>query len=780
VAKLGRIALAIAPTRPNVVYATIEARKNGGLYRSDDLGENWQLASKSFGFSVRPFYFSKLVADPKDHQRIYKPGLFLTVSNDGGQTTTDVAQQVHSDLHALWINPDNTNHLVAGTDGGVYRSFDRGATWQFLRNIPVSQFYHVNYDLARPYNIYGGLQDNGSWQAPSRNAAGGIRNNDWKNVGYGDGFHTFADLTDANISYAEYQGGRLLRFHHQTREIKTIQPFPQNNEAKYRFNWNTPFVTSSRNPKVLYVGAQFVFRSTDKGESWQKISPDLTTNDLAKQRQEESGGITIDNSGAENHCTLFTIKDSPLDEQVIWAGSDDGNLQVTRDGGKNWVNVVDKIAGLPRNTWCSNVEPSNFDLGTAYVTFDGHQTGDMKTYVYKTTDFGQSWQSLVTADLVGYAHVIREDLVNKNLLFVGTELGLYVSIDGGKDWARFTGGIPKVAVRDLAIHPREGDLIIATHGRGIYIIDDLSPLRQFKPEMTAAKVTIFPLRPTEIPFPIGEQDFVGDDEFVGSTVGTTAYITYFLKERHVVGDFKIEIYDSSNKLITTLPGGRRRGFNQVTWVPRSKPPKVPPGGSLIGAANTGPALPEGTYTIKLLKNGETFTGQITLVDDPGLPHSKEDRQLQQKTSRELYQMIERLAFITELVSTTRDQARERNKGLKDNDPLAKSLTGLADRLEDIRKVLVVTQEDNFFGIRGQEQLRERLSELYGNVSNYGGRPTQSQLDRVANLRLQIEQAYSNFQGLIARELTEINTKLAQKKLAEIKLVTEEEFKKKEQ
>jgi len=484
--ELGRIAIAVAPSRPSVVYAVVEAKKTA-LYRSDDLGESWARVNVSFNVSARPFYFSHLVVDPKDHNRVYKPGFSLSVSNDGGQAFTspftgEGGGAVHSDHHALWINPNNPFQLLLGTDGGVYASYDKGNTWRHLNNLPLSQFYHVSYDMAQPYNVYGGLQDNGSWSGPSQ-SPNGINNRDWENVGFGDGFYVFADPADKDIVYCEFQGGNILRRHKSTGETKEIKPYPKEGEPKFRFNWNTPIALSPSNPNVMYIGAQFLFRTTNKGESWERISGDLTTNDPAKQKQEESGGLTIDNSTAENHCTIFTICESPKDEKVIWAGTDDGNLQVTQDGGKTWTNVVRNIPGLPANTWCSSVEASRHDRATAYVTFDGHQTDDMKTYVYKTTDGGKTWKAIATEAIKGYAHVIREDLANPNLLFVGTEFGLFVSVDGGEQWAQFTGNLPNVSVRDIAIHRRESDLILATHGRGIMIIDDMTPLRQITPQV---------------------------------------------------------------------------------------------------------------------------------------------------------------------------------------------------------------------------------------------------------------------------------------------------------
>jgi photosystem II stability/assembly factor-like uncharacterized protein len=773
--ELGRIALAVAPTRPNLVYAIVEAKKTG-LYRSEDLGETWTKTSSSPSVTGRPFYFARILVDPKDYNRLYKPDFNVGVSTDGGQSFTARGGRAHGDYHTVWVNPQDTFQVYVGTDGGVYQSNDKANTFKFAGDLPVGQFYHVGFDLERPYNVYGGLQDNGSWMGPSQ-SPGGIQNKDWRNVGFGDGFHCFPDQLDKDIVYSEFQGGNVLRFHKSTGEAKWIKPLPKQGEPKYRFNWNTGMAQSPTNKKVLYIGAQFLFRSTDRGESWERISNDLTTNDPEKQKQDESGGLSLDNSSAENHCTIVAVAESPLDEKTIWAGTDDGNLQITRDGGKSWTNVAGNITGLPANTWCTSVEPSRFDRATTYATFDGHQTGDMKVYVFKTTDFGKTWKPLASDAVKGYAHVIREDRVNRDLLFVGTEFGLFVSIDGGAQWAQFTGNLPPVAVRDIAIHPRENDLILATHGRGILIIDDITPLRQISSKILESTAYVMESRPSPITIPVGAQEFPGDGEFVGSNPPEAATITYYLKDRHIIGDMKIEVYNSEGKLMTTLPAGKRKGINRVQWFLRQKPPKVPPSPNLAGPALFGPMVPEGIYTVKLIKDKETFTGQIKVVADPQSVHSAADRALQQQTVRKLYDMQERLAFTDDLVTDTRDKAKDRAAKLDSADAVAKDLQAFADKLEALHKTLVATKEG---AITGEEQLRERIVELYGWVSQYGGRPTDSVLARIPVLDKEIDTSNAAFQAIIGKDLSDVNAKLAGKKLEPIKVMTKEEYDKKQE
>lgn len=771
--ELGRIALAVAPSRPNVVYAVVEAKKSA-LYRSDDMGKTWTQASTDPAMGVRPFYFSLLVVDPKDYNRVYKPGMLLSVSKDGGKTFTmaGASAGVHPDLHALWIDPSSPATLYLGTDGGVYRSNDYGSTWNFLRALPVGQFYHVGYDMERPYNVCGGLQDNGSWCAPSQ-SEGGVQNKDWLNVGFGDGFNAFPHPKDKNVIYSQWQGGRLLRYHRSTGEVKSISPFPKAGEPKYRFNWNAGAALSPNDPNVIYIGAQFLFRSHDQDESWERISPDLTTNDPEKQKQEQSGGLTIDNSSAENHCTIYTISESPLDPKVIWVGTDDGNVQVTRDGSKTWTNVVGNIPGLPRNTWVSTVEASHHQPGTAYATFDGHNTGDMKTYVCRTTDFGATWNSIATNAIRGYAHVIREDLVKPGLLFVGTEFGLFLTVDGGRQWAQFTGNLPNVAVRDLAIHPRESDLIIGTHGRGIYIVDDITPIRQITPEVLESPLTVLETRPSPVRLaPLG-QAFAGGDEFVGNNPPEVAYITYYMKDRHVFGDFSIQILDSENRLVTTLPAGKRRGINRVGWAMRLKPPKVPASPALEGNTLFGPMAAGGTYTAKLVRGTETYTAKIQLVGDPRLPHSAADRKLQHDTVMKLYGLTERLAFVSASITEVRDQARDRAKGLKEDDPLRKELGAFQDKLDALNRTLVATQEGG--QITGEIRLREQIGELYGEVSRYGGRPTQSQMDRATVLQQEVEKANASFEFLAKQDLEALNGRLTAAKLQPMKRLAQEEY-----
>jgi len=800
----GRIAVAIAPSRPAVVYALVES-KDTALYRSDDVGESWTRVNSSFNVQVRPFYFARLVVDPSDYNYIYKPGLTLTISTDGGKSFTSpftggFSAAVHGDHHALWIDPRNPQELLLGTDGGVYASSDRGHHWRHIKALPVSQFYHVSYDMDWPYHVYGGLQDNGSWMGPSR-GAGAIYNRDWRNIGGGDGFYAFRDPFEKDFVYSESQGGDIERRRLSTGESKGIKPAPGAGEPPLRFNWNTPIHLSASTPGTIYIGAQFLFRSRDRGDSWERISPDLTTNDPKKQGQLQSGGLTIDNSSAENHTTIYSIAESPKNPQLVWVGTDDGNLQLTRDGGKTWTNVAANVAntantantanvanaantaavGLPRGTWVSTVEPGRHDEATAFATFDGHATGDMKTYVYETNDYGKTWKPLAGKGLEGYAHVVRQDLENPDLLFVGTEAGLFLSIDHGAHWARFTGNFPPVAVRDLSLQPREADLLIATHGRGIYVIDDITPLRKLTQKTLEADAALLPSRPAVMVIPSADQEFVSADEFVGLNPGEAATINYYLKKRHLFGDLKAEIYNQDGKLISTLPGGKRKGLNRIEWPMRLPPPKIAGANSFIEQqyAFYGPRVPAGTYTVKLIRGSETLTGQVELVPDPRSPHSAEDRAVQQKTAMELYGMLERQTYLAEASLDAFEQAQRAASGL----PAAakgkpgSSVTAAASRLDAFHKRMVATGEGGW--LSGEVQLREKLGTLYGYVNGYEGRPSKSQLDQLQVLRGELEKAENDWAGLVEHEVAAANRGLTERQQAPIHVLSLEEWKKKD-
>jgi len=770
----GRIALAVAPSQPRVVYAMIESAKSA-LFRSDDGGGHWTRLDASQYMVWRPFYFANLIVDPKDEKKVFKVDGPLLLSVDGGRTFSSVGNAAHGDFHDVWIDPGNPNLVFTGDDGGLWRSQDGGTRWEHLMNLPVSQFYHVSVDQAEPYHVYGGLQDNSSWVGDS-SYPGGIPNSRWENMFGGDGFWTWEDPSDAAYIYAEAQGGELGRVNRYTHETRAIKPYPQYGEKKLNFNWNTPIQMSPNEKGTIYLGAQFLFRSRDHGQSWERISPNLTTNDPEKQKQEESGGVTVDNSSAEMNNTVYSISESPRNGQVIWAGTDDGNLQITRDGGKSWTNVAGNVPGVGKSPWVSWVEAGRFAEGTAYATFDRHMYGDMKPYVCKTTDFGKSWTALPVGQsgVRGYAHVIKEDTADANLLFLGTEFGLWISMDGGQRWAQYKGSnFPPVAVRDLVVHPRTSDLVLATHGRGIWIIDDISPLRALTPALMSEEAGFLPIPPAVQWMETNGGWVEGDDSFTGPSHTTEAFIPYYQRSRHIYGDLKIEIFDAQGKLVDTVASSKHRGVNRATWSMHLKPPKVPPAATAMFQAATGPRVLPGIYTVKMTKGDKVYTTQLNVVLDPRAKFTLEERRAQFELVSRLGAQLNHMSWAVDAIIGVRDDALARAGGLPENDPLRGQLRQLSESADQIRTKIVATKEGGM--ITGEERLREHLGNLYGDVNGYEGRPTNSQVARADVLAHELEDVIREFTELAGRQLPAINRALETKKLAALHMVPEEDW-----
>jgi len=764
----GRVAVTVAPSKPSVVYAFIEAVPPlNALYRSDDGGATWTMKDRSQNMVWRPFYFANLIVDPKDENRVYKPDGPLIMSTDGGTSFNNISGGTHGDHHDVWIDPANTDHVITGDDGGLWYSYDGGDRWWKAENLPISQFYHVSVDLDRPYRVYGGLQDNSSWVGESQ-YPGGITNSRWENMYGGDGFWMFPDPTDDTFIYAEAQGGYIGRVNRKTHESRDIKPLPNYREGKLRFNWNTPIHLSPTRNGTIYLGSQFLFRSRDFGQTWDRISPDLSTNDPEKQKQEQSGGVTVDNSSAETHTTIYAIAESPRNPLVIWAGTDDGNLQVTQNGGATWTNVVGNIKGLPKNAWVSTVEAGHFAAGTVYATFDLHTFGDMRPYAYKSLDYGKTWTALVSAGspVRGYAHVIKEDLVNPRLLFLGTEFGLWISVDGGGQWSRFKGGdFPAVAVRDLAVHPRDHDLVVATHGRGIWIIDDITPLRALTPETLAKGAAFLQDKPIVQTLGAGGGWANGDAAFVGPNPPGDAIITYYLQKRHIFGDMKLEVRDSAGKLLTTLPTSKRRGLSRVAWPMRMAPPRIPP--AATAGFGTGPRFLPGRYTVKLVEGDREYTTVLRVVPDPRVTHTAADRKAQFALALKLYGMLGDMTTLVDRMNGVRQDLDARATGLSDPS-LTGKLRAASASVDDMRRKIVATKEGGM--ITGEERLRENLVELYGSVNGYEGRPATTQVGRTATIGRELGEVSKQFELWLAKELGPLNTLLAAQRLPPIGLV----------
>jgi photosystem II stability/assembly factor-like uncharacterized protein len=773
----GRVAIAVAPSKPNVVYANIEAEKGRALYRSDDSGATWAKLDSSNFMVWRPFYFGNLIVDPKDENKIFKPDLILLYSTDGGKTFNVVSGGAHGDFHDVWIDPADPSIVIAGDDGGLWRSEDGGNRWKHQMNLPISQFYHVSTDSSDPYHVYGGLQDNSAWVGDS-SYPGGVSNSRWENMYGGDGFWMFEDTADPDYIYAESQGGDIARIHRYSHEIRGIKPLPNYGEKKLRFNWNTPIHMSPNEKGTIYIGSQFLFRSRDHGQSWDRISPDLTTNDPEKQKQEESGGVTVDNSSAEMHTTIYSISESPKNGQIIWVGTDDGNVQITRDGAKTWTNVVGNISGLGKNSWVSTIEASRFDEATAYGTFDRHTFGDMNPYAYKTTDYGKTWTALPLAasGVRGYAHIIKEDSGDPNLLFLGTEFGLWISVDGGQHWAQYKGSnFPAVAVRDIAVQAREGDLVLATHGRGIWIIDDISPLRALTPDLMSKEAALIPGKAVQYFETFGGWA-EGDESFSGRNRPSDVQITYYQKSRHIYGDLKIEIFDKDGKLVDTVPGSKHRGLNRASWSMRVKAPAVAPAATALGEATQGPRVLPGTYTVKMTKGDNVYTEQLNVTLDPRAKFSLEDRKAQFDLTMKVYHTIEHMTYGVAAIEGVRNGANERAAKLAEKDPLKKQLQDLAAKCDGLRGKIVATKEGGM--VTGEERIRELLGQLYGTVNGYEGRPSEYQAARSDSLAHELEDVITDFQKVTQKELVTVNAELKKKKAEAISVLTEEDWQKK--
>jgi photosystem II stability/assembly factor-like uncharacterized protein len=722
---LGRIVLSINPSKPSDVLAIVEA-KVPGLYLSKDEGSSWEKLAATENITARPFYFSTLVFDPKDPKRVYRPAFDFAYSKDGGYSWSNTiigGVAPHADHHALWINPANTDQMYLGTDGGVYISQNKGVSWQFLNNLPVGQFYHVSTDNEPVYHVYGGLQDNGSWMA-ANSSAGGVSSANWFDLNGGDGFWVQPSPLNTKIIFAESQGGNANRIDLTTGLASSIKPQKQAGDEEHRFNWNTPIVIGASNKKNangkpvfnLYMANQYLYQSKDEGRSWTKISGDLTTNDKAKQKTEESGGITGDNTSAENHCTIFTITQNPINEMQIWVGTDDGNLQVTNDGGKTWVNKASEVwkAGIPKGTWVSSIEISKLDPKRIYASFDNHMYGDHQTYIAKSIDGGNTWKRILSSEFSGFAHVVREDLQNENLIFVGTETGLFISLDAGKSFMRSKyQGMPWFnLVRDLKIHPKTGDLVIASHGRGIYIIDDLQPLRDLAKNDTEKDHLFF--KPADFPYDFAPQLPATGSNIAGWTeAGKTLMpsFNYYLKQKS--NDIvKFEIFDATGKKVKDLNGSNNKGLNKVYWPLSSNPPKVAKGGfiaqSMVFYSGVyGPKVPTGKYKVVMKVDGKSYEQLINILPNDAKGFTVANVAKLHAQSTRMFQLHEALAVLVDSLDKTLGTWQ------KISNPSADQIKKTA-KLDSMRHEILELKRQTIF--YDELKYRRKVSDLYMEIA----------------------------------------------------------------
>ena len=763
----GRIEVVHAPSMPNRVYAVIEHAKTA-LYVSEDGGKSWEARDSSRNMVWRPFYFQKLVVDPTNADRVFKMNLRVIVSDNAGKSFSDTAGGSHADWHDVWVNPKNPKHLIGADDGGMWISYDGGSKWWHSRNLPISQFYHVAIDDKDPYQVYGGLQDNSSWVGDSE-YPGGITNHRWENLYGGDGFWVLPDPASPDHVYAEYQGGNIAWINRKTLEQKAIQPKAGYKE-KLRFNWNTPMALSPQDKSVLYLGSQYLHRTRDHGNTWERISPDLSTNNPAKQQQEKSGGITVDNSSAEMHTTIYSISESPKAAGTIWVGTDDGNVQVTTNGGGTWTNVT-KALKLGADNWVSWVEASQHDANTAYVAVDRHVFGDMAPHIFVTRDGGKSFARIAgpkTAGIRGYAHVIKEDRVDAKILYAGTEFGMFISRNGGANWEEFRpGNFPAVAVRDIVQSKKGDDLVLATHGRGIWVIDDVSPLRNLTPTVVASNVTLVASAPVEQRIQGNGGWSEGDANFVGDNPADGAVITYYQKARHVIGRMKMEIIGPNGQLVEELPTSKRKGLNRVVWSMRTKPPLVPPAASLAGNSVVGQRVLPGQYKVRLTKAGEVTEVPLTLAIDPRASFTADDRKAQFASAERVKALFQRMTGLTfGLVGLARDANAAANDA-KATPAAKKAAQELALKAADLRKLVVATTEGG--AITGEERLRENMDMAYGQIISTEGRPPAYAVARVDALEKELKEVEHAFAALKATKAAALNSQLEQAGIAPISL-----------
>lgn len=701
---LGRIGLSFARSMPSRVYAMVEASKNG-LYKSDDGGFHWELVNSDPQWVTnRPFYFQDIAVDTKNENRIYSIHAMVDVSDDGGKTFKTLLPYsgIHPDHHAWWIHPDDPNFILEGNDGGIGLSRDRGKSWTFNENLPVGQFYHINVDNEIPYNVMGGMQDNGTWHGPAYTwINGGIRNFYWNNVGGGDGFDAMADPDNADWIYSMSQGGNLGKINYKTGERWFLRPPALDTSVKLRFNWNAAIAQDPFNSGTIYFGSQFVHKSTDKGNSWTIISPDLTTNDPAKIDQSENGGLTLDITGAETHCTILTLEPSAKEQGLIWAGTDDGNVQLTRDGGKTWTRT--RIPAMATGAWITQIKASRHHAGEAFVVVNDYRRGDFKPYIFRTKDFGKTWTNMLAGKNVnGYALCVLPDPVEPNLIFAGTEHGVWVSFDNGNSflhWKNET--FPAVSTFDMVQQEREADLVIATFGRALWVLDDIRPLRS----MAANNGKIFTGSLKVFSAPDAYQaNYRQAPGYDWSTYGLWdaqnrrrgAAVSYFIADKNVStkDSVLVRIYNSKNELVRNLKWTAAEGLNRQWWGMEERGFRQPSTArNRSGVEPSGMQADPGKYKLVLQYGKALDSTYVNILEDPRLNKSLAVKTAQRtmldrlrKSSDRLLTGMDRLAESEDLL--TKMQAQLKGLTGRDIDSLRKATTAMQDSLKSIRDQIV--------------------------------------------------------------------------------------------
>lgn len=810
---MDRIGVAVAPSNPNIVYVISETKDEGELWRSDDAGKTWITVNRDPNINFRPFYYADIRVDPRNPNKIFSLSGGLYLSEDGGRNFRSIARGIHGDHQGMWIDPVDPRYVLSGSDGGWQVSRDGGLTFEVVNTFPFTQFYHINYDMQEPYHVCGGLQDNGTWCGTSNSLSGqGIRPADWVNVGGGDGFFGVPILDKPWLVFADAQGGMITISDMRSGVRKNVYPYPNRVGSvgdamlghKYRFNWNSPIVLSPQHPGTVYFGGNVVFRTRDYGLSWDVISPDLTTNDPKKQ-QSSGGEIVTDNTAAEFHTTLLSIAPSPVDSNVIWTGSDDGMVHVTRDGGKTWNSVFANVPGLKPNAWIATVEASHFDAGTAYVSADHHQDDDYAPYFYMTTDYGKTWKSIRgdLPDRAWWSHVIREDPRNRNVLYAGTEAGVWATWDRGMHWVSIRGKMPAVPVRDIQVQPRDNDLLVATHGRGLYILDDLTPVQQLA-AVQAENAVLFDIRPATNWTSWNRDGNLGMRIWAGENPPNGAMISYWLKAQPA-GEVNIEIADGKGEVIRRYRRVRdEAGVQRMTWDLRMTPlaggggfgrggaaaaQRAPADTSLAAlraqrrAADerasegggddeesffrgpTGTAVVPGTYQVTLIVEGKRYTKPVTVRNDPRIEMTQAQVAAQYDASVTLDRLGQRVNrviasaddILTQL-GNLRSTLRRSPRGT--NTPAV--LAQVDSTIKDLRhfRDSVLARPIAGLGYRQYPRLREEVQSVSGSVSRAQWPVTAGERLRSKELGDETDGAQGRLDQIISVRVGKINSMLA--------------------
>ena len=727
---VGRIGLDIFRRNSNVVYATVE-HEEGGIFRSEDKGETW---TKVNSLNPRPMYYSQIRIDPNDEKRIYVLGTQLSVSDDAGRTFFEGDPEVHSDHHALWINPQNSRHLIDGNDGGIWVSRDRSQSWEHLNNYAMGQFYHVTVDMQQPYRIYGGMQDNATWGGPSMvRDRQGIANEHWSQMLACDGMYVAVDPGDGRTIYTNCQNGRIVRYDQATGERKAIQPQPVSGEETLRWNWTTPIVVSSHDPTTLFTGGNILYRSADRGHSWTAISEDLT-GQLDRDELTLMGvpgeDITLSrNDGVSSFGNITALAESPRSAGLIYAGTDDGKVHVTRDGGGTWTDLTGRIPGVPEMIYVSRLRPSAFDEGTVYASFDGHRSDDFSPYVFVSTDYGASWRSIGSDLPTGSVYVIEEDPKNPDLLYIGTEFGLFVSIDRGSNWTRWK-NLPTVAVYDLVVHPRDNDLVLGTHGRSIIVYDDISPLQQLNDEVLASGSHLFDMQPGIQFIPNENGWFLGGRSYRAGNPEPGVYVHYYLREP-AGDDVDVTIRDAAGTVVRELTGPAGAGIHRVVWDLRAEP-SGPPSIGLAGALNLtdlGPFVLPGEYSVRLSAEGQEHSKPVRVLGDPLVEMTDADR-------GRLYTMLLSLTGMQRTAESAADaidklsgEVQRISEMLAEHpgppDAVTDSAEDVNEEISELRTLLTGAGGSGF----GSQALSDRIDRLKAALMGSQSLPTVNQSDQ---------------------------------------------------